>query len=110
MFLVEDPLFTVIFMQLHAKLTRPSSTILGLGGPLSEFSQLVGSQISLYNEKRKINVFLTEVRHYATLEEFVEREGWKNLSPYLCSYEDVCDSYLQVCREGGMNALVLTIN
>jgi ASC-1-like (ASCH) protein len=100
-------------------------TVEGRTGPLSKYKPLIGNIIEMYDPAQpshKFKVLVTDVRHYDTLESYINAEGWEAIAPhtgsigatfaaYYSIYMDTPDGRVQVFSpdriraRGGINAV-----
>lgn len=86
-------------------------TVEGRAGPLSKFSPWVGNCIRIHGGGVAFNAVVVAVRHYATIEEYLEFEGWSRVAPHLADHADALKVYRNfysdehVKQKGGMNAI-----
>lgn len=80
----------------------------GRVGPLSSYEQYIGKRVKVKarkNEKtgesEKLGVTIKAARHYATLEEYVDKEKWDKVAPHLRSKKETIDAYLGIKNKKG---------
>lgn len=97
-----------------------AKTVEGRPGPRSKFTHLIGSPLELYYHDKAVHRQVVDVRHYPTLEAYLEKE-WHLAAPTARSLEEARQMYLEIRtsdgeqvyssvrlqRVGGMNAIVL---
>jgi ASC-1-like (ASCH) protein len=90
-------------------------TVEGRAGPLIEFSGWVGKKAKFYSKEQELIINVLEVHHYATLNDYLNAEGWQNAAPHLSSFEETVNAYLQFYPEdyirdhGGMNGIIVSV-
>lgn len=80
------------------------------GGP-TKYNDWLNKTVSFYNDKRKIPVKVIAVRHYLTLDDFLDAEGWEKVMPGIESRKEVKRLYNEfytdesIKEAGGMVAI-----
>ena len=104
---VDDP--WLYYIQIGEK------TVEGRSGSLEKFKKHIGKKAIFYNKDRKFPVLIKDVRHYDTLYEYLDEEGYENVLPDIESYEKAVEIYHKfysdekIKNAGGMNALVIEL-
>lgn len=68
-----------------------------------------------WSSARSVNVRVVAVRHYSTLREYLDGEGWRTVAPHKNSYEEALGAYheiysdAQIAEAGGINALEIVL-
>jgi len=65
-------------------------------GDLNKHIGMFGKIVKIIFGDKYLLVKVRFIRHYDTLEEYVQAEGWKNVAPFVNSYEECIKEYLQV--------------
>lgn len=87
----------------------------GRRGPKEKHAKWIGQEVSFFNNKRKIPVRVTEIRHYNTLREYLTKEGVPNALPGVKTLEEAEKIYHEfysdesIEQAGGMNAIVFDL-
>ena len=87
----------------------------GRQGSREKFAKWIGSEVSFYNDKRKIPVEVTDVRHYDNLYQYLDKEGVENAVPGIQTKEEAVKIYHgfysdeSITSKGGMNAIVVKL-
>lgn len=85
------------------------------GDVKSYYYDWIGKRVYFYNEDRKIPVIIRQIRHYNSLEEYVDGEGIENVAPHLNDRDEVISEYSKfyskkvVDEKGGMLALEIEL-
>ena len=80
-----------------------TKTVEGRTGPLGKYDNIVGSVIDLYdpaNEEFRFPVKIVEVRHYDTLDEYIDAEGWRSIAPHTGSNAETRKAYASIYMLG----------
>lgn len=94
-------------------------TVEGRVGPEHKFDEWIGKPAIFFMDEKEVPVAICSVRHYDTLDAYLEAEGWKNAAPHLSSLEETKKAYAaielpthekvfseeRIKRLGGINAL-----
>jgi len=75
---------------------RKRKTVEGRVGPISKHIELVGKEGRIYSDDRHLYAKVKFIRHYDTLEDYLQAEGWMNAAPHAISYMDALEKYSQV--------------
>jgi ASC-1-like (ASCH) protein len=87
----------------------------GRKGSSDKYAKWVGARVKLMNRERTVIVRVAAVRHYPTLADYLDAEGWANVAPHLHSYEETAAAYRQfysdakIAAAGGMNAIQVEV-
>jgi len=98
----------------------------GRAGRENKYNYMIGKQIIIKNPKQKYKSLLAEVidvKHYDSLEEYIDGSGWQNIAPHMNSKEKTLEAYhniydrygnqvfsdKNIIRRGGMNAIYIKL-
>lgn len=111
---VQHPWWGAIFTGLKTVEGRPA--------PIEKHASWNGGFVDVLSpDGDSVRVRVLDVRHYDTLDEYLDAEGWKVAMPNLMSRDEVVKAYLtikneegvaifapeRVARVGGINAIVI---
>jgi ASC-1-like (ASCH) protein len=71
-------------------------TVEGRTGNLQKYIGLIGETIIFTDGNIKFPVHVQNVRHFNTLEEYIDACGWQNVAPHLNSREETIVAYLAI--------------
>lgn len=94
-------------------------TIEGRTGNTTKFQDWVGEVAIFTDGNLRVPVIIRKVKHYNTLDEYIDACGWENVAPHLNSRAETIIAYLaivdsegvqvfspqQIARRGGICAL-----
>ena len=106
----------------YEEIVSGRKTIEGRPGRIDKFKALINTTIILKNKQNSITAFVTDVKHYDTLAEYVDGSGWENIAPHANSRDDTIKLYHNIMdrdgnqvfsdksirQRGGMNAIYLS--
>jgi ASC-1-like (ASCH) protein len=98
-----------------SKIINGEKTVEGRKGSIEKFKDFIGNVITLYNENKSIQVYVHSIRHYPTLLEYLNVEGFAKVLPGVKDIGEAIDVYHkfyadeQIKEAGGMCALEFTI-
>lgn len=107
----------------YEEIVSGKKTIEGRSGPYQKFKEWIGGELALENKNSKIIVKVIDVKHYDTLEEYIDKSNWKNIAPHMDSREETIQAYRDIIdrdghhvfsdenikSHGGMNAIYLQL-
>lgn len=85
----------------------------GRAGTLEKFAKVVGCPIVFSCGDETLSVRAVRVKHYKTVREYLESEGWEKAAPHLQSLEQALSAYSEIYSEsvisqrGGIVAIEL---
>ena len=68
-------------------------TIEGRSGSRDKFSPYIGTVAEFYSYKQTCQVYIIDVKHYPTIDEYLFQSGWKNVAPHEKSLESTRAAY-----------------
>lgn len=71
-------------------------------GRPNNYSKHIGENIIIKTQTDKVNVKLVDVKHYHDLNEYIDKEGWKNVAPFASSREETVEAYLNIKGKDGI--------
>lgn len=86
----------------------------GRTGGANKWRQWIGTDAIFFNDNRRITVKIIDIRHYDTLYDYLDNEGYSNVMPHAHSYQDAVDAYHKfysdndIIKRGGMLAIEIT--
>lgn len=87
----------------------------GRMGDSNKYQSWIGKTVKFMNRTRMFPVKVIAVRHYSTLYEFLDREGFNKVLPGIKSYTDAVSLYHQfyndelIKNKGGMVAIEVSL-
>lgn len=87
----------------------------GRAGSINKFTPYMSHVARFYSSHQTVLVRIITVRHYDTLYDYLDGEGWQNVAPHLHSRAETVDAYHKfysderIRQVGGMNALVIEV-
>ncbi|ARF10665.1 ASCH domain protein [Hokovirus HKV1] len=87
----------------------------GRKGTLEKYQHLLDNDVVFFNENKIVKVHIIEIRHYATLYDYLDKEDYKKVLPGIETYEKAVSTYHkfytneQIKENGGMCALVFEL-
>lgn len=82
------------------EIARGRKTVEGRAGPREKFARMLEQNIEFYNEKTSARRFVTAIRHYNTLDEYLDAE-WERAAPHVSSKEEARAAYLAIRDKNG---------
>jgi len=83
----------------------------GRAGRTGQFDHWIGRTVRFYSRDRIVDVRVIDIVYYATLYDYLDKEGWQNAAPHLLSRDQTIDAYhkfytdRQIAQRGGMCAI-----
>jgi ASC-1-like (ASCH) protein len=109
----------------YEEIISGKKTIEGRVGKEDKFRHLVGKKLVIKNpNKKKENIVkVIDLKHYDSLDEYVDASGWENIAPHRSSSDDTLVAYRSIydrdgnqvfsdeniALKGGMNAIYIKI-
>mgnify|MGYP003394662654 CR=1 FL=1 len=87
----------------YTEIESGRKTIEGRSGNVHKYTQMIGNYIVISSGKKSCRKKVIAIRTYDTLEEFIDKEGWKNMAPQLLSKEQTTQAYLNVQSKEGVH-------
>lgn len=87
----------------------------GRKGTYHKFAKWIGKKVIFYNSSQEIPVKVINVRHYNTLYDYLDAEGFSNVLPGVKSYQDAVNIYHKfysdedIKNAGGMCGIVIEV-
>jgi len=96
-------LSTVIHMQdpWYEFVTRGKKTVEGKVWPEERGNELVGETVEFTNGEQSVLAKITASRHYHTLQQYLEGEGWQRCAPHAGDLSRAHELYLRVVKPDG---------
>lgn len=86
-------------------------TVEGRPGDVNKFRDWIGKTVKFVNKTRSFPVKVVAVRHYSTLKEYLEAEGYDKVLPGIKSFDEAINMYHEfysdedIKKRGGMNGI-----
>jgi len=87
----------------------------GRSGSANKFLQWIGKEATFVSKSQSVRVKVINVRHYNSLYDYLDKEGWEMVAPHLTSYNETIDEYHKFYSDkkiqsvGGMNAIEIEL-
>jgi ASC-1-like (ASCH) protein len=93
-----------------------AKTVEWRSGPADQYTPWIAQTVAFYHpDSMTLFVKIVDVRHYDTLYDYLDAEGFQAVAPHLATYEETVDAYhafysdVSIRERGGMNALQVEV-
>lgn len=72
-------------------------------GDAEKYKPLIGKTVQIVSPGKKVKVIVEGVRHYADLDSYLAKEGWKKVAPHVKTEADAKAAYLSIKDKSGQS-------
>jgi ASC-1-like (ASCH) protein len=70
-------------------------------GELDRFEDMKGKRVKITGAGKKVDAEILSVKHYKTLDEYIDKEGWKKVAPQCKTEKEAKDAHMNLKDKSG---------